>query len=217
MKTQTSKLENSRQTGKHQVDDQRLAILNAAEMLFLQNGLEKAKMVDIAALAGITKITLYRYFPNRDAIALDIQARMLKRITSLVAEEGSLMPVEREKKLIQMMIRNFGVLRDSYRYIGMFDQVYLDNAQDADAIQATKDQLILLSVEWGTSLKKVQGDLDSNRYMMIVSTVIWFLEKLAMRGELTWSDRAVPIEEHLRLFEEMILNYIDRFMDGGMG
>jgi AcrR family transcriptional regulator len=217
MKTRSSKLENSRQTGKHQVDDQRLSILDAAETLFLQNGLEKTKMVDIAALAGITKITLYRYFPNRDAIALDIQARMLQKITSLVTEEDSLIPVKREKKLIQMMIRNFGVLRDSYRYIGMFDQIYLDNTQDADTIKATKDQLITLSLEWGASLENVPEDFHNNRYLMIISTVIWFLEKLAMRGELTWSDRAVPIEEHLRLFEEMILNYIDRFMDGGMG
>jgi hypothetical protein len=46
-----------------------------------------------------------------------------------------------------------------------------------------------------------------------MSTVIWFLEKLALRGELTWSNQAVPLEAHLAAFEEMITGYIDRLMD----
>ena len=58
--------------------------MNAAEKLFLEKGLEKAKMIDIAAKAGITKISLYRYFPHRDEIALEIHARMMNKITSLV-------------------------------------------------------------------------------------------------------------------------------------
>ena len=44
---------------------------------------------------------------------------------------------------------------------------------------------------------------------MAVSTVIWFLEKLALRGELTWSDEAVPLQQYLDHFEDMIVSYID--------
>ena len=70
-----SKLDTARQNGAHQVDEQRSSILDAAEALFLQNGLDSTRMIDIAAQAGITKVTLYRYFPNRDVIALEIHAR----------------------------------------------------------------------------------------------------------------------------------------------
>ena len=45
-----------------------------------------------------------------------------------------------------------------------------------------------------------------------VWTRIWFLEKLALRGELTWSNKEVPLEEHLRIFEDMITGYFDRLI-----
>ena len=209
----TSKLEANRQKGRYQAEEQRTNILDAAETLFLQNGLANTSMVDIAAQAGITKVTLYRYFPNRDAIALEIQARAMERIASLVDLRDQAISLESVKELARAMIRNYRSLRDAYRYMGMFDELYLDHPPDVALTQWTKNQLI--SFTWhGATLEKIarehpQGD----RFIMIMSTVIWFLEKLALRGELTWSDQAVPLEEHLRSFEEMIVGYIDRFVD----
>lgn len=213
MKNSTSKLENNRQIGRHQVDEQRMRILNAAELLFLRNGLENTKMVEIAGQAGITKITLYRYFPNRDAIALEIQARTLERIASLVTPGKFDPSLDRERKLVQAMIRNFDTLRDSYRYMGMFDRVYMDNDFDSSLVQSTKNRLVALTMGWDAPVQNVQNDSQANRFVVIISTVIWFLEKLAMRGELTWSDQKVPLEEHLRVFEEMIMGYIGQFLE----
>ena len=89
MATPRSKLDTGRQNGRHQVDEQRSSILDAAEALFLQNGLESTRMIDIAAQAGITKVTLYRYFPNRDVIALAIHARMMEKIVALIQVNGA--------------------------------------------------------------------------------------------------------------------------------
>ncbi len=205
-----SKLSASRRTGKHQVDEQRASILDAAETLFLQNGLENTTMVDIAAQAGITKITLYRYFPNRDHIAVAVQARMLNKVSSLIGAGDQAMTLESVKNLARSMIRGFDSLREAYRYIGMFDKLYLDNPPEADLTQWTKNQLS--SVLWnGANLEEIAREHpQGNRIVMVMSAVIWFLEKLALRGELTWSDTAVPLEEHLKLFEEMIIGYIDR-------
>jgi hypothetical protein len=52
-----------------------------------------------------------------------------------------------------------------------------------------------------------------NRFIMVMNTVAWFLEKLALRGELTWSNQSIPLEEHLKLFEEMIIGYIDQSLN----
>ena len=209
----TSRSELNRQTGKHQVDEQRAGILDAAEKLFLQHGLDNTRMVDIAAQAGITKVTLYRYFPNRDGIALQIQARMMNKIASLVNPGDAEPSLESMKELARSMIRNFRLLRDAYRYMGMFDTLYLDIPPDAALPQWTKNQLI--SLTWsGAALEEIgRGVPQGNRFIMIMSTVIWFLEKLALRGELTWSDQAIPLEGHLQLFEEMIIGYIDRLLD----
>jgi hypothetical protein len=111
------------------------------------------------------------------------------------------------------MIRNFTVLRDAYRYMGMFDKVYLDDPHDPALPQWTKNYL--LSDAWnGTDLNKMMSEFpQGSRFIMVLSTVIWFLEKLALRGELTWSDQSVPLEEHLALFEEMVMGYINQFID----
>jgi AcrR family transcriptional regulator len=213
MKQLTSKSETNRQIGKHQVDEQRASILDAAEKVFLQQGLENTKMVDIAARAGITKVTLYRYFPNRDGIALEIQACMIHRIASLLDPKDLEPSLKSAKKLAQSMIRNFDVLRDAYRYMGMFDKIYLDHPPDATLPQWTKNQLLSLTWNGIPSGNFVREYPQGNHFIMIMSTVIWFLEKLALRGELTWSDRAVPLNEHLQLFEDMILGYLDRILD----
>ena len=209
----SSKSEANRQNGKYQVDEQRLSILDAAEKLFLLNGLKNTKMVDIAARAGITKVTLYRYFPNRDVIALEIQARMMEKIASLLDPKDLEPSLEGAKILAQSMIRNFDLLRDPYRYMGMFDELYLDNPHDEASAQWTKNQLISMPWSRTASLDIMREHPQGNRFLMVISTVIWFLEKLALRGELTWSDQTVPLKEHLKLFEEMILGYIDRFIN----
>lgn len=202
----------NRQTGKHQVDEQRACILEAAEKLFLQNGLENTTMVQIANQASITKVTLYRYFANRDVIAYEIHIRMMKRIISLVEQAQPVWSIASMKNLAQAMIRNFERLRDEYRYMGMFDKIYLDNPPESALTQWTKRQLLSFSWE-GITLEDVWlRSPEGNRLVMVMNTVIWFLEKLALRGELTWSDRTLPIEEHLKLFEEMVLGYIERCM-----
>jgi AcrR family transcriptional regulator len=204
-----SKLHDSRQTGKHQVDVQRTSILDAAEALFLQQGLDSTRMIDIAAAANITKITLYRYFPNRDEIALEIHARMMWRVISLIDPAELDFSTATARKMAQAMIRNFSSLRQAYRYMGMFDALYLDNPTDTGAPQHTKDWLANLLWHNKTIADLSADPEQDSRFLMILSTVIWFLEKLALRGELTWADQSIPIEQHLRLFEDMILGYID--------
>jgi AcrR family transcriptional regulator len=210
MASTTSKLEAGRQHGDHQVPAQRESILDAAEALFLKNGLEHTRMIDIAAQAGITKISLYRYFPNRDVIAVEIHRRMLARIAALALPDGLTVSLSTARTLARQMIRSFDSLRDAYRYMGMFDHRYLDNPPDAALPQWTKD--LLLTFDWdGASLEDLlQDSAEGSRFIMVLSTVIWFLEKLALRGEMTWSSQAVPLETHLQLFEEMILGYIDQ-------
>jgi len=213
MDTTTSKSALNRKSGKHQLEAQRACILDAAESLFLQNGIENTTMVGIAGQAGITRVTLYRYFANRDEIAVEIQVRMLSKISAATAVDDGEIPGEFPlgglKEQARSMIRKFDQLQDAFRYIGMFDKIYLDNAPDAALTQWTKAQLI--SSEWG---RKEQGELHrehphTNEVPVILNTIIWFLEKLALRGELTWSDKDIPLEAHLATFEKMIMGYFD--------
>ena len=202
--------EANRQSGKHQVEQQRENILDTAETLFLEHGIANTSMVQIARAVGITKVTLYRYFANKDEIALQIQVRMLKKIRDVVFPVTEEFSREELKRIVQAHIASFHELQDAYRYIGMFDQIYLDNPADKALAEWTKAQLA--ASEWrdrnrDDSLKKYP---NSSERSVVMSTTIWFLEKLALRGELTWSDAAIPMEDHLRIFEEILMAYLEK-------
>jgi len=208
----------NRETGKHQVDQQRASILDAAEALFLQNGLEKTSMSEIAERAGITRVTLSRYFANRDEIAVEIQVRMIHKMNSLVAleEDDDIHSLEGHRRRAQSMIRNFSKLKDVFRYIGMFDKIYLDDMPDVALTRWTKNQL--RSIKFGDKEDKGPRRWPYDRQLSVVmNNVIWFLEKLALRGELTWGDQDVPMEEHLKVFEEMVMGYFDRLAQSEPG
>lgn len=210
MSKSPSKSAANRQTGKHQVDVQRACILDAAENLFLQNGLESASMVDIASAAGITRVTLYRYFANKDEIAVEIQVRMLNKIHHFAGTGEIDNTLAGLKQRVRVTIRNFPKLREAYRYIGMFDKIYLDNAPENALAQWTKAQL----VEGDFGKRRSPGSRPDSPYTkelpVIMNTITWFLEKLALRGELTWADPSIPLEDHLKFFEEMIMRSFDQ-------
>lgn len=50
-------------------DRTRERILNAATQLFLQQGIKKTSMADVAGHAGLTRMTVYRYFDDRKSLA----------------------------------------------------------------------------------------------------------------------------------------------------
>ena len=52
-------------------------IILAAEKIFEQVGFVNAKMEDIAAAAGITKVTLYSYFQSKENLQLAVTHKAL--------------------------------------------------------------------------------------------------------------------------------------------
>ncbi len=62
-------------------------ILEAAGRTFAEVGVGKATMVDVAAAAGCSRATLYRYFPNQESLHLAYVNRATLRIAQRLAEE----------------------------------------------------------------------------------------------------------------------------------
>ncbi|WP_373355913.1 TetR/AcrR family transcriptional regulator [Pseudoroseicyclus sp. CXY001] len=56
-------------------------ILDAALALFLEDGIQRTRVADIAARAGISKGAIYLYFPSKDALVL---ALVRRRVTPVV-------------------------------------------------------------------------------------------------------------------------------------
>lgn len=162
-------------------------------------------MVDIAREAGITKVTLYRYFADRDPIAVEIAA-------SAAIQEQEL-SLEGLKKLAQAMIQNFYVVRDAYRYIGMFDQVYGDRYSN-DSLSAWFKQQIISRQSIGITYQEViQNFPHGKQIVMILNTIMSFLERVAGRNEFMAGEQVVTLDYQLNLFAEMIGLYFDLLME----
>jgi AcrR family transcriptional regulator len=69
-------------------DSQRGRILDAAQQAFIADGFHAAAMAGIAERAGISAGLIYRYFPSKEAIVLEIIERELQRRLGHIAQKG---------------------------------------------------------------------------------------------------------------------------------
>ena len=67
--------------------EKRRLILDRSRSLFFQRGVSSLSMDDIASLQGISKKTLYRFFPNKEALVFSV---LEDRIAAIAAEVGRL-------------------------------------------------------------------------------------------------------------------------------
>jgi AcrR family transcriptional regulator len=67
----------------------RHAILNAATELFLQKGYLATNMDEIAALAAVSKQTVYKNFPNKKTLFVEIVSRVTNQASDSVHNEMS--------------------------------------------------------------------------------------------------------------------------------
>lgn len=208
-----SSMDKNRQDGKHQMDWRKDSILDAAETLFLQKGLENTSMVDIANHAGITKVTLYRYFPDRHPIAFEIAIRMLRRIFSTSQSEGQALTIENLRQYVMAMIENFDHIKDAYRYIGMFDHTYGDRYPSTDLADWYKSEMS--AIGWGEHFFEDPEDVFPLRKQMIMllNTTMSFLEKMAARGELMSTEQGFELEEQLLFFKTLVGAYFDQLSE----
>ncbi len=71
-------------------DDAQVAVddlLDAAGLAFERFGVAHATMIDVARTAGCSRATLYRYFPNREALHLGFVHRATLRIAAIMTTE----------------------------------------------------------------------------------------------------------------------------------
>jgi len=70
----TSTAEGTRSRGRPRSEKAHKAILAAAMELLLDNGLHAMSMGDVARCAGVSKATIYRWWPSKERLALDALA-----------------------------------------------------------------------------------------------------------------------------------------------
>jgi len=84
-------------------DERRTQILKSAVSVFARSNYRAATVADVAAEAGISEALIYKFFPSKKAIFLEILQHMSERIVSAWQDEQ-----EREEDAMRAL-RNMGI------------------------------------------------------------------------------------------------------------
>ncbi|MBN2048595.1 MAG: helix-turn-helix transcriptional regulator [Anaerolineaceae bacterium] len=191
------------------MQSQRISILNAAEQLFLEKGIESTSMTDIAARARVSRQTLYRYFPERHPIAFEIAIRMLNQVANPSNASNRLMSIGAIGEITLGMIDQFHQKRDAYRYLGMFDHLYGDRYPNESLAAWYKEQIFAAFLGDGDHLTTEITPALRSKIAMVLNLTLSFLEKMAIRGDLMENEQEVPLDQQLLDLKELIQMYFN--------
>ncbi|MFD0692296.1 TetR/AcrR family transcriptional regulator [Actinomadura fibrosa] len=103
-------------------------ILDVAATVLAERG-DAASMVDIAEAAGVARATLYRYFPNRDALLRALYEAAFADLTARIADaQLGTAPIG---EAIARMTRAVIAATSKYRALGLFKKTP-DESRQAD-------------------------------------------------------------------------------------
>ncbi|MEZ5770801.1 TetR family transcriptional regulator [Defluviimonas denitrificans] len=89
-------------------------VLEGARVVFMRDGFDGANVDDIAASAGVSKATLYSYFPDKRALFVEIAKRECERqadeaeaLITLTAPPKCVLP-QAARRIIDFLLSDFG-------------------------------------------------------------------------------------------------------------
>ncbi|MDD0841868.1 TetR/AcrR family transcriptional regulator [Pseudomonas sp. Gutcm_11s] len=111
----------------------RLAILEAAKQLFMQNGYEGSSMDAIAAEAGVSKLTVYSHFTDKETLfACAVESKCEEQLPPLFFELGPNSSIEQALLAIG---RGFNALVNSEESLAMHRLMVAQAAQNPQLSQ----------------------------------------------------------------------------------
>jgi len=199
--------ERYQQARQNQVEQRRIQIINMAKDLFLEYGLENVTMQAIADKAQISKMTLYRYFPDRDPIAFEVAVQMLQWILATARpSDDELSAMALINQFCLNMIDSFDELSPAYRYIGMFDHLYAKAYPTDELRDWYKDQIFSMYSDFN---EQVTDEHQRAIAITMINTIMSFLEKMAARGELMAQEQEVALSIQITTFRQFVVTYFD--------
>ena len=121
---------------------QRRRILDAAENLFDEHGIDRVTMADIIAASGLRASTMYQYFPNKDEIVWakvgEVFAEIAARVEKAVGDAGG-GALAKITALLEVMADDLTNRPAQVRFMAQFDAMYARN-WSVERLLALEDQ-----------------------------------------------------------------------------
>lgn len=197
--------------------------MDAAERLFLRQDLAEVNMSAVADAAGISRPTLYKYFPSLDDLALAVEMRAMDELYRV--EERWLEGEGRAIDRIEGLLRELAglALEDPahLRFSGLFDHRYRSGYSSRDMAERYGDFLgrfdrIERLMAEGLADGSLRPGLEAHRTAYAIGNAfLALLQRVASRGELLEIEQRVKAADLLDGYIEMAIAWVAAPGGGG--
>ena len=169
-------------------------ILDATIRLFLGNGAKKTTMDEIAEAAGASKVTVYKYFSDKDTLYLHAGRQMLAEAAqALRAAPVSDVPLSRK---FQAALDAVAAFADSGRYALCRELAAFGSALNAEltAYRETYRDALYALIDEGIAAGYMKPGLDRDMMIYSIDMGVQYYQqneayRLRMRGDSTFRSR----------------------------
>ena len=163
-------------SGVHRADRTAAAILDAAAHVLSEQG-SGANMAAVAAVAGVSRATLYRYYPDREALLEAMASHALADAAARLADAGlERAPVE---EAIERIVRAMVAVGDRYAVI-VREHVKVDPVEAERLLGAPMRAVVLRGIESGL----FRQDIDPEVLLELFGGALLAAVKLTERRKL---------------------------------
>lgn len=165
-------------------------ILQVAEAQFVDKGIERTQMTDIADASGINRRTLYRYFPTKDLLAFEVEMIVMDQIQSYMGSLADHDACGTGLACVQDYFDrvDLGRIRDLLRFTAEFDRYFQNEYPNSEltrrfieSINPQNDPLYH-TIKRGIADGSIRSDISASEiYHFISQSFFALFQRLILR------------------------------------
>ncbi len=192
------------------------SIVNKAEQLFLDKGLDHVQMQDIADADGIGIATLFRYFPKKDKLIVAVAvANLEKNIETYKELAGSNQTAyERLEQVLDFLTKDDQLqsavkFREAFESYASFAKSPLDDIQDYIDTQKEIARIFMSIIDDGRTDGSIRTNIPVKETLItIINAYGTFGNNIALKSPISYLEDDIAPANQRRILKEMLLTYI---------
>lgn len=210
-----SKLREYRADHKDMSTRNRNAIVEAGQELFFKQGIASTTIGQIADRAGVSRVTVYRHFPECGAIAFEVYDLMFEHIVETIQDQmpSGATGLAAARHALEAPISAYPTLESAFLLCAAFNSFYATEACSEELEEWYRARQFRDLAEVCTPFFDSQLDPRTSRQVTtLADTVMSKLCHLAISGTSTSQERnggPADAQKSLSDFKELILGHFD--------
>ena len=209
-----------RNTTKEKMDERKIKILNTAFDIFVEKTIEAVSMGEIAEAAGVGRATLFRYYPSKLELVIEVCGKKWKDVFDEldrcrpISSVGEIPALDRLILTLDSYITLYQNYKGLLCYNDNFNHYVSRVGEDKERLAAFHESLYSVNVrlhnmyEKAKEDKSFRTDIPEGEFLRVtVQTMMGAGEHYA-KGFIWGSEKEHDYTQELLRLKEMIINYV---------